>query len=83
MCFVPFFYLNYLHLAWDHLTTYLRLVICSFIQTHRKVKKQQGLKGLTSDPDKALQADTAENTSYKSIDVVRNIISLLGLEHDT
>jgi hypothetical protein len=47
------------------------------------VKKQQGLKGLTSDPDKALQADTAENTSYKSIDVVRNIISLLGLEHDT
>jgi hypothetical protein len=82
MCCLPF-YLNYLHLAWDYLATYLSLVICSFLQTHRKVKKQQGLHGLTSALDKTLQADTAENTSYKFIDVVCNIISLLGLEHDT
>jgi adenine nucleotide transporter 17 len=43
------------------------------MQTHRKVKKQQGLQGLTSAPDKALQADTAENTSYKSIDVFQEL----------
>jgi hypothetical protein len=82
MCFVPF-YLYYPHLAWDHLATYLRLVICSFLQTHIKVKNQQGLQHLTSALDKALQADTAENTWYKSIDLVRNIISLLGPEYDT
>jgi adenine nucleotide transporter 17 len=48
-------------------------VVVMRMQTHRKVKKQQGLKGLTSDPDKALQADTAENTSYKSIDVFQEL----------
>jgi hypothetical protein len=54
-----------------------------FSSDSHKGENQQGLQHLTSALDKALQADTAENTSYKSIDVVCNIISLLGPEYDT
>ncbi|GJN08357.1 hypothetical protein PR202_ga26268 [Eleusine coracana subsp. coracana] len=48
-------------------------VVVTRMQTHRKVKKQQSLQGLTCALDKALQADTTENTPYKSIDVLQEL----------
>jgi hypothetical protein len=40
------------------------------LQTHRKANKQQRPQGLNCALDKPLEAATAENAPYKTIDVV-------------
>ena len=62
------------------MAAHLSIDISLCLQTHRKANKQQNPQGLTCALDKAIEAAAAENTPYKTIDVVSItlLVSLVG-----